>query len=139
MWVPGAIALRIIRQLTNDRRTIGMIFFVPILMTLVLGYAFQGETYDNPIVVVNQDPNILGEKIVDHLRNDTRVRIISETTSFEEAKLAVHNRSAKAAIFLPENLSLALPLNITVSILVFYDEAEPAIGGSIFKALSDSL
>ncbi len=44
MRAPVAIAMRIIRQLTRDKRTIGMIMVVPIIIILLFGYALQGES-----------------------------------------------------------------------------------------------
>ena len=55
MNISVAIAIRIIRQLSGDHRTIGMIIGIPILMTFIFGYAFQGETFNNPIIVINLD------------------------------------------------------------------------------------
>ena len=150
MKAPFAIALRIIKQLTNDRRTIGMIVVVPIIITMIFGYAFTGETFDNPIIVVNLDEGVLigntrvslGDSIVDFLGDDDRVRIVEKHVStFDEAKKFVLDKSVDGVILLPGDLTKSLnsTFNITTSIIVLFDEAEPAIGGSIFKALSDAL
>lgn len=69
------------------------------------------------------------------------MNILYEPTTFAEGKNFVTNRTVEGAIYLPENLTASLipSSGINASIIVFYDEAEPAIGGSIFAALSDSL
>lgn len=147
MRVPFVIATRIVRQLTNDRRTIGMIVVVPIIITFVFGYAFQGETYNNPIIIVNLDEGnsllseSLGDAIVRHIKNDDRVNVIYELDSIKVAKEFVLNKTVEGFIFIPANLSNSLNpmLNLTETIIVLYDEAEPAIGRSIFGTLSDSL
>lgn len=145
MFIAFAIAIRIFRQLTNDRRTIGMIIIVPIIITVIFGYAFTGETYNNPIIIVNLDESAflsesLGDRIVEKLKNDDRVRIVDELNDYTLAKEFVLNRTVTGIIFLPRNLSNSLNpmLNISVTIEIFYDEAEPAIGGSILGALSEA-
>jgi len=146
MFIPFAIAIRIFRQLTNDHRTIGMIIGVPIIITVIFGYAFTGETYNNPIIIVNLDKgNVLlsqslGDRIVEKLKSDDRITIYDKLNDYSVAKEFVLNRTIAGVIFLPENLSNSLIpiLNVSVTIEIFYDEAEPAIGGSILGAVSEA-
>ena len=151
MRAPIAIAIRIFQQLSNDRRTIGMILVVPLIMTLIFGYAFTGETYNNPIVIVNLDEgatvdvgvaNIsinVGNSIVEKLREDNRINIKYELKNFNSAKKLVTDRSVDGLIYFPADLSNATVSRENVTLTVLYDEANPAIGGSIFSALFDSL
>jgi len=39
----GVVALRVVRQLKRDRRTIGLIVFAPIVLMILFGYALSGE------------------------------------------------------------------------------------------------
>jgi len=39
----GVVALRVVRQLKRDRRTIGLITFAPIFLMVLFGYALSGE------------------------------------------------------------------------------------------------
>ncbi|NMC09968.1 MAG: ABC transporter permease [Methanothrix sp.] len=39
----GVVALRVVRQLKRDRRTIGLIAFAPIVLMILFGYALSGE------------------------------------------------------------------------------------------------
>ena len=39
----GVVALRVVRQLKRDRRTIGLITFAPILLMILFGYALSGD------------------------------------------------------------------------------------------------
>lgn len=42
----GVVALRVIRQLKRDRRTIGLVTFAPIFLMVLFGYALSGEMSD---------------------------------------------------------------------------------------------
>ena len=148
MKVPFAVARRIFRQLSNDHRTIAMITIVPIIMTLVFGYAFQGETFNNPVVIVNLDEGhpflelkyntTFGKAIIEKLQDDDRVNIVLELTDFNQAKDMVKNRTVDGLIFLPANLSSSIISKSNTSIIIVSDEAEPAIGKSIFQAVFTS-
>jgi len=39
----GVVALRVVRQLKRDRRTIGLIAFAPIVLMVLFGYASQAR------------------------------------------------------------------------------------------------
>ena len=39
----GVVALRVVRQLKRDRRTIGLILFAPVVLMILFGYALSGE------------------------------------------------------------------------------------------------
>ncbi len=148
MRPPLAIAIRIIRQLSRDKRTIGMLVMVPIVITLLFGFALQGETVNNPIAIVNLDTNVdgfpqiqaIGTLTVDNLRQDERVVIEKQYTDWKLAKQAVLDLEVRAAILLPANLSEVL-INgeNSTSIVVFLDDTEPSVVSSIMAALNEAL
>jgi ABC-2 type transport system permease protein len=45
----GVVALRVVRQLKRDRRTIGLITIAPIVLMVLFGYALSGEMSDVPL------------------------------------------------------------------------------------------
>jgi len=58
MW---AIALKELRQLRRDRRTVAMLFLLPLLFLVVFGYAASFDVTDVPTVVVgNGAPLVAG-------------------------------------------------------------------------------
>ncbi len=145
MRAPFAIALRIVRQLTRDRRTIAMILVVPIIIILLFGYALQGESHNNPVIIVNLDKvtagNVsIGDRMVEHLRSDDRVEVREVTDDFAYAIQKVHDRTVRGAILIPENTSHPLlHLGTPSVIVVAIDEAEPSISSSIIAATNQAL
>ncbi len=148
MKPPIAIAIRIIRQLSRDKRTIGMLVMVPIVITLLFGFALQGETVNNPIAIVNLDTSVdglpqvqaIGTLTAINLRQDERVVIKKEYSQWEPAKQAVLDLKVRAAILLPANLSEVLIRGEnSTSIIVFLDDTEPSVVSSIMAALNEAL
>ena len=145
MRAPIAIAMRIVRQLTRDRRTVGMILVVPIIIILLFGYALQGESQNNPVIIVNLDKvplgNVsIGDRMVEHMKMDVRIDVREVTDNFTYAKEKVHDRTVRAAILIPENTSRPLlHLGTPSVIVVAVDEAEPSISSSIIAATNQAL
>ena len=49
------VASRVLKQITRDRRTLGMIIAMPAIIMLIFGFALGGEVKNVPIIVDNQD------------------------------------------------------------------------------------
>lgn len=47
-----AVSKRVVRSVLHDRRFIGLVFFMPIFSTGLVGYAFQGRVVDLPVAVI---------------------------------------------------------------------------------------
>ncbi len=136
-----AIALRTINQFRRDRRTIGLLFVVPIVIMLIFGLAFSGEVQNLPVIIDNQD-TILGVLIEENLANDTRLSLV-EGDYFEGID-QVESGNYYASILIPANFTASvleiLAGNSTqANIYMYLDGTKPTIQGSLLGALRDAL
>jgi len=113
------IALNILRQIRNDKRTVGMIVVTPVLIMTLFGYAFAGEPHDLQLAVVNEDLGIatlpiiggttpplpleLGKAMVDSIDRDTFA--LNTAESLEAARQMVSEGQAWGGIFIPRNFT----------------------------------
>lgn len=136
-----AIGLRVIRQLTRDRRTIGMILIVPLIITLIFGYALQGETQHNPIIVVDESMDTpLKAKFVEELRSDGRVDIKDESDDLNASWDRLKAREVSALVVLPSHMTVGLNgSNVDIVLRIYADEAEPSVRGSVVAAVSAAM
>ena len=155
------IALRLWRQLTRDRRTVGLALFAPILFVTLFGIAFGGEIEHLPIIVINHDSDAnvvietpppfnfviinetvpsIGYSILQSLENTTKVDVTTSVTSFKQAKTEVDNKSYICAIMIPENYTynLASPLGENVSVSFYLDNSDPQVGAVVIRAFQDA-
>ncbi len=137
------IALRIFKQLIKDRRTLAMIFAVPILITLMFGYALQGEAKNNPIFVISEDQGYSGmnfaDDLVGFLKSDDRLDV-SESSSFEDAKDDVGTARGKHGIVsFNENFTRDIIIGQHAQIHLYTDEAERAVRVAILAAVAAAL
>ena len=136
-----AIALRTINQFRRDRRTIGLLFIVPIVIMLIFGLAFSGEVQNLPVLIDNQD-TVFGILIEDNLTNDTRLSLIEG--NYSEGIEKVEKGEYYAAILIPENftqsiLEILAGNSTKANIFMYLDGTKPTIKGSLLGALRDAL
>ena len=116
-----AMARNIMLRLVHDRRTLGMIFIMPIIFIGLFGFAFAGEPEDIGTVVVNLDTGIasipveepvgnitipglnLAEGIIDGF--DTKTLTLHFSDDVDEALKKVENGEAWAVVYFPENFT----------------------------------
>ncbi|MCW4023807.1 MAG: ABC transporter permease [Candidatus Bathyarchaeota archaeon] len=109
-----AVAWRVLKQISRDKRTLGMMIAMPALIMLIFGFVLGGEATNVPILVDNQDSGFssgelsfhFGDNITSSLMTDDRVKVT--LGSFEQNKAGVDNGTYCGAIRIPENFSQAL-------------------------------
>jgi len=131
-----AIALRTINQFRRDRRTLGLLFVVPVFIMLIFGLAFSGEVRNLPIIIDNQD-TIVGVVLEDHLVNDTRVTLTEG--NYTEGIEEVENGNYYAVLLIPSNFTWNLMNNISADIFLYLDGTKPTIRGSILGSIRDAI
>lgn len=116
-----AVTWRVLKQITRDRRTLGMMIVMPAVIMLIFGFALGGQVKNVPILVDNQDSGFtvgptstslhFGDNITSSLQLDDRVKVT--LGSFDQGKLGVDNGTYYAAILIPSNFSQSLFLSMT--------------------------
>jgi ABC-2 type transport system permease protein len=150
-----AVTKRVFKDIKNDKRTIGLIFFAPILAMFVFGLAFSGNVEDVTTIIVNHDQGFqipggenlsLSNKIILNL-NSTVLKI--EYMNNEEAAVQqVTDGKAYAVIIFPENFtqniyasikSSSTSTNSSSEIIIMADETVVNIKNAIIGAVADSI
>ena len=146
---------RVLRQITRDRRTFGMIIIMPLVVMLIFGFALGGDITNIPILVDNQDKGYVatvapgvnvtftfGNNITLALQQDDRVHY--NTGNFDSNKKNVDNGLYYAAIYIPANFSESIynktqgkPINVTL--LVYIDATKPTIKATVLVALQEAM
>ncbi|MFX1574589.1 MAG: ABC transporter permease [Promethearchaeota archaeon] len=149
------IARRVLRQISRDRRTFGMIIIMPITIMLIFGFALGGDIKNIPILVDDKDraytamiaPGVnetfsFGENITTALKNDDRVHY--NVGNFLNNKKNVDNGKYYAAIYIPSNFSESIynktqGNQINVTIFLYIDATKPSIKATILVAIQDAM
>lgn len=149
---------RVLKQLIRDRRTIVMITIMPILITLIFGFAIGGTVENVPVLIIMDDSSQtipinstpttfnLGNQIYSYLSKDSRVNL-ENSTNYNQAQKQVDNSDYSMAIFISSNftfdvLSALNPMSTSstnAQIDIYVDATEPSLIASVVGALQESL
>lgn len=99
----GAVALKVMRSIRRDRRTLALVIVAPIFAMIVFGFVFGTEINHVPVAVVNEDEGTLAAKVLGNLSAEKVERV--EYGSWDAAVAAVRDGTVRAALHFPKNFS----------------------------------
>jgi len=148
-----AVSRRVFRDVSNDKRSLAMLFLAPLFAMCVFGLAFSGDVEDVNVIIVNQDQGFtspLGETtylsntIISNL--DTQVLNINNMSNVDEARQQVIDGKASAVIIFPENFTQNALLKTqdpsypdSAEIIIQGDDSITNIKNAIFKTVNQAL
>jgi len=152
----AAIARKNLLVLLKDRRTVGLLIFMPILMMILFGYAFGSSVKHVPIKVVNLDkggPGVplygiedteFSDEGITFLDEDDRVDIEvlkADNFDLDEEKSKVYGgHDYFALVVFPDNFGEDFPnINIQINLTIYIDGSEPQVIASVRAAIADML
>ncbi|HQJ80697.1 MAG TPA: ABC transporter permease [Methanothrix sp.] len=101
----GVVALRVVRQLKRDRRTIGLILFAPIMLMILFGYALSGEMSGINIGMVDGGGHQL---LRAHLESMSDFDILHLGSESDAQRLIAEGRLDGAVVLQEESLRVLL-------------------------------
>ncbi len=131
-----AVSRKSLAQFRHDKRTLGFVVGMPLLMVLAFGYTFGGQVHDVRTLVVNEDAGPMGARFVANITGDTLALVPS--TDLTAALEEVLDGHAWAVLWLPENFTQAL-LGGRALIHVFLDGSSPPIVAAVLGTVRASL
>lgn len=101
----GVVALRVIRQLKRDRRTIGLIIFAPIVLMILFGYALSGEMSGVRLGLVDGGGHVALRTHIESIQDFDILRLGSQS---DAEKLISAGRLDGAVVMQPGEVQLLL-------------------------------
>ena len=127
-----AIARKSFSQFRHDRRTLGFVVGMPLLMVLAFGYTFGGEVHDVRTYLVNLDAGTAASHFIGNLTGPTLTLIPSLDAA--AARAEVRAGQAWASIVFPANFSANLATrNATLEVVL--DGSSPPIVTAVLGTL----
>ncbi len=139
------IAGRIIRQLSRDRRTIGLIVVVPSLMLALLGYLISDDKGPVDLGVVNEDRAVtlptgevaLGERLVGELK-ESELLSLRELRAGEWRDL-LQRGEVKGVLLIPADFTRKLVSGHGQELALHLEGSEPVTAGQVQRGVALSL
>jgi len=145
-----AFTRRMLLQFRHDRRTLGFIIAMPLLMMLIFGYTFGGDPSNLKVAVVNLDEPValpmgsersFADTVVENLDDDTFD--LEVYSSLEEARSDLEDGKIWGIIHFPANFTSNLVLDlppagngsVPSTIGVYLDDSNPNIAGVVMSGV----
>lgn len=132
-----AIARRILHGVRRDRRTIALLFVVPIVLLSLLGYLLRGGSTRASVGVVNEDPGPLGGVVAERLLASTDVAAVATTADAAQADIEAGRLAGY--VVLPADFSQRALRDRVVAPQVHLEGTQPALNGAVIGALSAAM
>jgi ABC-2 type transport system permease protein len=132
-----AVTRRILSQFRHDRRTLGLLFIVPLVILGLLGYLLRGGAGHTAMGVVNLDQGPIGGRIADSLVHSSRVNASRMDAAAAEAKLA--DGTIAGYVVLPSDLSAKAVSGGALSPEIHLEGTQPAPDADVIQALNQAL
>jgi len=119
-----AVTRKSLSQFRHDKRTLGFVVGMPLLMVIAFGYTFGGEVHDVRTFVVNEDQGPFADRLIANLTGDTLDvnRVSDPDFAIEEVRAG----RAWAALVFPANFSTDLQAR-RATIEVVLDGTSPPV------------
>ncbi len=127
-----AITRKSLGQFRHDKRTLGFVFGMPLLLVLTFGYTFGGEVHDVRTVVVNEDSGPLADLIIENIEGDTLALL--EGNDPQAARKKIRDGEAWAGFLFPSSFTQDLMAgNATITVML--DGTSPTIVSAVLGTL----
>jgi ABC-2 type transport system permease protein len=123
-----AVAIKELRQIGRDNRTLMVMLFLPAFFLLLYGYALNFDIRHVALVVQDRDATPDSRALVARFVESTYFELVGSATSDAEIERALDAGTARAALVIPEGFSrdVARRLPVTVQVLLNGDNANTA-------------
>jgi ABC-2 type transport system permease protein len=129
----AAVTRRVIQQFRRDRRTLALLFGVPLVVLTLFWYLLRGGGGHTPIGVVNLDTGPIGARITQSLVDSSKV----DATEMSEDTAGQRLKADQIAgyILFPSDFSAKAQSGV-ISPQVYLEGSQPSRNGDVLQALN---
>lgn len=96
-----AIIKKEFRQLSRDKRLLFVIFFFPVLLLVIFGYAVNFDVQNIQLAVYDQDRSSTSRDVVRSLSSSSYFTVVKSLNSYSEVNKALDENEAQAVLVIP--------------------------------------
>ncbi|MDQ0885604.1 ABC-2 type transport system permease protein [Paenibacillus sp. V4I9] len=126
------------KHILKDRRLFLILFFVPILYTVLFGSIYlHHKVTEMATVVIDEDQSPLSRQIIQAFEQSETFQIKKEYHSEEDVKRALSSGEAKVGLVIPSNFEAKLKHGETLPLLTLIDGSNMMISNSATKGANE--
>lgn len=116
-----AIAKKEFKQLRRDKRLMFVIFFFPVMLLIMFGYAVNFDVKHVKIAIYDQERSVVSREFINSLLNSEYFELVNMIVSESEINRYLDDKLAQCIIVIPNDLSENLYSNREVKIQYLID------------------
>ena len=121
-------------HMRRDPRTLMMIFIMPVLQLLLLGYATNTDVKNVPTVVFDQDNSQQSRSLLDAYRSTGYFSLDFVAYSENDVNGLIEGGLAKVGIIIPPDYSISLTAGQSATVAVLIDGSDPTVAATALSA-----
>lgn len=121
-------------HIVRDRRTLAVMFLIPVVQLLLMGYAATTDIKHLKTAVWDQDHTAGSRELLEAYRASNYFDITRYVNSQEELAHAVDNGEVRAGIIIPAGYERALERGEQVKVAVVIDGSDPSVASAALSA-----
>ncbi|MDD5686455.1 MAG: ABC transporter permease [Elusimicrobia bacterium] len=114
-----------ILHIIRDKRTLFMLFFLPVFQLIIFGYAVSVDLKHLSTVVLNRDNHNASRELISDFKNSTYFDINYYVLDRHEAEKILDSGKAKVILEIPPDFSKNIKLNRSVQVSLTVDGTDP--------------
>ena len=121
-------------HILRDRRTLAVMFLIPVIQLLLMGYAATTDIKHLQTAVWDQDQTARSRELIEAYRASGYFDIISRVSSDAELAHMVDNGDVRAGIIIPAGYDRELAKGEKVRVAVVIDGSDPSVASAALSA-----
>jgi ABC-2 type transport system permease protein len=115
-----AVSKKEVRQLKRDYRLLFVIFFFPVFLLVIFGYAINFDVKHIKLAVYDKEKSELSRELINSLQNSKYFDIVYYLNDINEADNLLDEKSAQCVLVIPEDFSRKIfsRQNVTLQYLI---------------------
>lgn len=121
-------------HIVRDRRTLAVMFLIPIMQLILLGYAMTTDVDHIPTVVLDQDLTSQSRDLIEAYQASSYFDINHYASSEEELRRLIDNGSHRAGLIIPSGYGHHLEKQQDAQVSFAIDGSDPNVARTAFAA-----
>lgn len=105
LYFIAAVSKKEVRQLKRDFRLLFVIFFFPVFLLVIFGYAINFDVRHIKLAVYDQEKSDLSRELVNSLKNSEYFDVVAYLNSIQESDKILDEKAAQCVLVIPDDFS----------------------------------
>lgn len=120
-----AFAKKEFTQISRDKRTLAILFLLPVILVMLFGFAITNDIKNARIAVFDSAKDKLSQGIIERLRTSEYFEIYENLSSIDDANKILKKGYVKAVVVFPELLASRAAHDGSAQIKIILDAIDP--------------